>query len=439
MAVMAAERGFQVLVGYHNDSVFVKIKDGFYFYKDHAVCSEKRLEAQKKNGMILGVLDEEGLIYDEERYIRLRASKKLLDMIDYVFLWGGRQSKTIEKVSPIPNNKFVVGSPKFDYYFLNKKVLTFPKNRINVLVNTRFTYVHGYRRGGELDVLRDLGFFATKEDELDFLSFIEDDKKICYQFEKLIETMAFDGRFNLTVRPHPAEDIGYYQKYESLYEWVKVNNSDSLMEQLLANDVMVHDGCTTAIEARALGIPVMGLRPSGLTNPYNDYANNFSLNFESHKDLIAHLSNSKNLFDLCEGQPSVDYEASINIENWDGRSKAIDNILDLVDRAKLAEQKIIKNYFCSKFSIFEIKCFLSKKANSYKKIENILSIILPKKKMSALMSYQAIIDAKYPKVDIDVIKSEVAKISKMISFDDFSERFLVTSVSDYSFLIIKSD
>ena len=47
---------------------------------------------------------------------------------------------------------------------------------------------------------------------------------------------------------------------------ITVNYKDELYAQILSSDCVIHDACTTGIEAAAFGIPVLGLRPKLVVN-----------------------------------------------------------------------------------------------------------------------------------------------------------------------------
>src|SRR5690554_6483476 len=75
LGMLAANEGFQVVLGSHDSKAILRLRNGIYFYKDHAVVSKARLATSKLNGHKVFALDEEGLIYLSKRvYVSNRVS-----------------------------------------------------------------------------------------------------------------------------------------------------------------------------------------------------------------------------------------------------------------------------------------------------------------------------------------------------------------------------
>lgn len=340
LGINAAQKGYQVLLGFTDDPVFDHVKDGFYLYKDHAYCSIDRLTKQKSKNMFIGALDEEGLIYDEKTYATTRGAKELLDSVDAVFLWGENQFNLVQKISDKKDNKYIVGSPKFDLYKKLKRNIKNSNNKISILVNTRFVYSNGLKGEAELiEVLKNLGYIKNSADEQNIKIKIQDDIKIFNEFDFFINKISVNPLFDIVIRPHPAENLNFYKKYEKLSSNIKVDNESPMLKQILESDFIVHDGCTTAIEARALGVPVFGLRPDNLLNPYDAYANSYSFNFKSADSLLDFIisNDSQSWFDIM---PEIDELARKRISNWNGHKSAVDEIIQFLDTLPINKQDI---------------------------------------------------------------------------------------------------
>ncbi|MGY6563451.1 MAG: surface carbohydrate biosynthesis protein [Halomonadaceae bacterium] len=340
LSLRAAKRGYQSFIYYHNNEAVDDIGGGFYLYKDHACWNIPRFKNKKKRGMYLGAFDEEGFIYDEHVYARTRGSSYLLDNLDAVFMWGEAQRNTISRLTNRKDNKYISGAVKFDIYNLirrQRKYSSSPPRKI--LINTRFSHVNGIRKGGEGKLMKKLGFVSSEEEETSYLTFLASEKLIFNEFEKLIYFLASDNRFSLVIRPHPAEDVNIYKAYENLGCNVVVDNKAILASQLQECDILIHDGCTTAVEARAMGVPCLGLRPHGLKASYNDYANQFSHNFSSAEDVFNFLRKEHLTIEKIP-QPEVDSLASYKIHNWT-EVAAADRIIDVIDCFPLAKQNIV--------------------------------------------------------------------------------------------------
>ncbi len=63
------------------------------------------------------------------------------------------------------------------------------------------------------------------------------------------------------MRPHPSEDIGLYEAMLAFIPRASVTRSGSLYAWLLSASVIVHGGCTTAIEGYLCGTPIINFQP----------------------------------------------------------------------------------------------------------------------------------------------------------------------------------
>jgi hypothetical protein len=86
-------------------------------------------------------------------------------------------------------------------------------------------------------------------------------KAIFDDFKKLIPLLdqAFPG-FSLVVRPHPSENFQVYHDIASRCERVRVINEGNVVPWLMATKALIHNGCTTGLEAFAIGLPAIAYR-----------------------------------------------------------------------------------------------------------------------------------------------------------------------------------
>lgn len=355
MALVATEKGFQVLLGAQNDKIFKKTRNGIYYHKDHANWSEPLYRSAMERGMKTCALDVEGLIYQSpEIYIDNRANKWILENIDIVFAWGENQKKLIKAKSDNDDNIIVVGSPKFDVCELEKR--TYSEHKTNckarrILINTRFPNINEISPGMTINALKTMGIIETEEEIKEYKKSLNSDKLILGEFTKFIELIAKNRDVEITIRPHPAESDVFYKNIASNYTNVQVDRTSDLRTQILSHDCLIHDGCTTAIEARALGKPVFSLRPSNLNNAYSDYANKYSLNFESADQLYYYLlDNNISNYNM----PDVSHIALESIHNWEGLNNlATYKIVEEFNRLQISPQNIVRSYKYNTFSLRE--------------------------------------------------------------------------------------
>ncbi len=65
---------------------------------------------------------------------------------------------------------------------------------------------------------------------------------------------------NIVVRPHPTENQDTYRQIAARCSRVHVTNEGNVVPWLLATKAVVHNGCTTGLEAYVLGVPALSYR-----------------------------------------------------------------------------------------------------------------------------------------------------------------------------------
>jgi hypothetical protein len=89
-------------------------------------------------------------------------------------------------------------------------------------------------------------------------------------FQKLIP--ALEREFpacQIIVRPHPAESQHVYHQIALQCARVRVTNDGNVVPWLMAAKVLVHNGCTTGVEAYAVGVPAVSYR-ARINERYDD-------------------------------------------------------------------------------------------------------------------------------------------------------------------------
>jgi hypothetical protein len=80
-------------------------------------------------------------------------------------------------------------------------------------------------------------------------------------FKQLIPTLdqAFTNH-TIIVRPHPTENQQVYKDIAGDCQRVKVTNEGNVVPWLMATDVVIHNGCTTGVEAYMMNVPAVSYR-----------------------------------------------------------------------------------------------------------------------------------------------------------------------------------
>lgn len=319
VGLSAVARGLTATLVYHKDPFLFAAPPGLILHKDHGAGSRWDIPQLARNGHRIHALDEEGLIVtDEAVYANHRMHPAVLGVLDTAFTWGERHLARFQS-GAVPA-VLATGHPKIDVMRAAGRKMR--RDEGDILVNTRFPYaiMPPDRFERELGNLRVLGFLKSEADEARFRRTVAGDRRILAAFEELLGLLEA-AEMPTRLRPHPAEDREYYERLLHGWHHIRLDDSASLTESFRRARLVVHDGCTTAIEACAFGLPVLGLRPDGLEDPYPDFANRFSANVSGPAALLE-MVKSENAAAL-----TVDADARSFIANLSG-PLATDRILD---------------------------------------------------------------------------------------------------------------
>lgn len=410
LTLHAVKKGFQVIITEQNSPTARGIKNCIIFNKDHAAWSKVFFRDKNKRNILTCALDEEALIVgDQKTYINSRISKDILENIDSVFAWGNVHAQILKEYSSKPEKVYVTGNPKFDLTRFYRRKSRADEVVSRILVNTRFSYTNSNVGNVQDIILRseELGYVANNEQLLEFKNMINSDISIQNEFEAFIQLVGNDPNIEVTIRPHPVEDDAIYQEFSSKYDNLSVDRDSDLRQQIVDHDCVIHDGCTTAIESYAIGVPVYGLRPEGLVNPYDDFANQFSLNFTSAKILYAYLSGRKNKdLEFVVTDENIDD----HIANFSRNSlSSTENILLVINKLNSIPMKKFKP---SSWARLELKQRIYNFFLRHSLLSLIFKGFIPQK-FDKFMSGRASSDRKFPDYSAEHIRREIARIQNV--------------------------
>ena len=277
LALEAASRGFRVVVG-HKEHISKGLwsgllPPGIYFDKSLTRGKEKKLGKVLDNGCLLVSQDEEaGLLnYSYDKFISIRSTSETVSMAKSIFCWGKHEYKSWIKYSPNSSHKMhLTGSPRIDYwrqdfqrYF--ETHIDSIKKRFGefVLVSSNFTQANSYMTVNErIERAKRIGAICNKKDEETKRKSIEDRKKLFNYFIGLIDYVS--DRFEniqFLVRPHPAEKISGWKSNLPVKDNIKIVFEGGISPWVHASSAVLHNACTTGIEAYVAGIPTLAYIP----------------------------------------------------------------------------------------------------------------------------------------------------------------------------------
>ena len=288
LACFAARRGFSAIIGsrWEIDNRIASFPRSVYLSKSMTARGGKMLKIMRKIGHEVVAWDEEALVHlPPETFFSRRISPTGIKHVSHLFAWGQdnaelwRQYPSLSSDTPI----HITGNPRGDMLrpemrdFYAKEIRALRKIYGNfILINTNFNHVNAFyphqnlfmpvRKSGEEPRFGK----AAKGMSREFAEGLRAHKQALFNdFKNIIPSLskAFPD-WTLIVRPHPTENHEDYRKIAATCGRVSVTNEGSVVPWLLAAKVLVHNGCTTGVEAFAMGVPAITYRKS--VNEYYD-------------------------------------------------------------------------------------------------------------------------------------------------------------------------
>jgi surface carbohydrate biosynthesis protein len=289
LACVAAKRGLTSIIGPKREieNRIASIPRGIFLSKSLRIVKRKFFPISRLLGHEIVAWDEEALVHlPPETYFTRRLSPVGLEHVSHLFAWGEdnvelwRQYPQLSSGTPI----HVTGNPRVD--LLRPDMQAYYEREAGqirqayadfILINTNFNHVNAFYPAQNL-------FQPVKEpgDEAEFgqaargmtreyaLGFRDHKQVVFEDFQRLIPALdkSFPGH-TIVVRPHPTEKQEVYQKIAARCQRVKVTNEGNVVPWLMAARVLIHNGCTTGVEAYVMRVPAVSYR-STINDYYDD-------------------------------------------------------------------------------------------------------------------------------------------------------------------------
>jgi surface carbohydrate biosynthesis protein len=280
LACAAVERGFPVVIGsrayvHHQMAGFPR---GVYLAKSMRTMSDRMFDIIRKLGHHIVAWDEEGLVrFPDEFYYQRRLSARAVPRVDHFFAWGEDDARALRGFPGYHGCPIhVTGNPRIDLMrpeirgiFERETRAIAAEHGDFVLVNTNFSGLNHFHAGlSELTRNLPPADGAPVKDPF-MAGRAAFRSKILEHFKLLIPALREAlPEVRIVVRPHPSENHGLWRQIAAGLEDVVVVNRGNVYPWLMASRALVHNGCTTAVEAAILGTPAVAFQP--VTDPVFD-------------------------------------------------------------------------------------------------------------------------------------------------------------------------
>ncbi len=271
----AVEKGFEVLIGsrpYVNFAM-TKLRPGIFVAKSMRRRSALMLNIIKNLGHRIVAWDEESLVrFQSKEYNHWRFSNETFAPIEHLFAWGKDDARMFKGYEGLGRTAVhITGNPRMD--LLREEFRSVFDREVNeikekygsfVLINTNFSFVNSYVSDLNLLIGGDRGAQSVVSRTGEGMStefargmFVHQ-QQIAASFASLISKIGFEKRdIKFILRPHPSENHSFWREVVSELPNVEMIHEGNVVPWILASTCLLHNGCTTAVEAAVLGKPAI--------------------------------------------------------------------------------------------------------------------------------------------------------------------------------------
>ena len=301
LACVAARRGIPSVIGSRLEIDFriASFPRSIYLSKSMTARSIKMFKIMHKLGHQIAVWDEEALVHMQpETYFTRRLSSEAIKYVSLLFAWGRENAelwRRYQHLSPdIPihitgNPRGDVLRPKLHPYFASEAEKLRESYGEYILINTNFSSVNAFVpslnlflpvKSSDETPKFGRGAIGMSRDYAEGLrnfkqAVFEDIKAIIPALEKAFPDLT------IVVRPHPTENPQAYHDIAARCTRVRVTNEGNVIPWLMAAKALVHNSCTTGVEAYIMRVPAATYMAS--RDEYYDYGYYRLPNMLSHQ------------------------------------------------------------------------------------------------------------------------------------------------------------
>mgnify|MGYP001213850529 CR=1 FL=1 len=288
LSTFLADKGFDIIFGSYDEVYHLVLKNKFsvVFMNncDNKTIHNNILNNQINKDSLFIVLENEGFVSPNSDLIINRLHPPFLKKINFYFAWGKKTyDKLLEKKLLNKDQILITGHPMFEESKINLYKAELDTSRYNdfILINTNFGLINEAVKGQYSHIYNKE---RVKHEKFLLKSFIELTKKLSLTFDNL----------NFIVRPHPSESDFIYEREFNDYKNIKVIHEGRVIDWIHNAKFVIHNSCTTALEAKLHGVPIISYMPIKNKNFDINMSNNLGYICSNSNDVIDIIKNKKN-------------------------------------------------------------------------------------------------------------------------------------------------
>lgn len=434
LGILAASKGHHVMIS--NLSNFIRsmklglLEPGIFHTKSLTPADDKIFRHQKiiENNFQLTSLDEEGGLVDfnYEKFAVTRYSNRTIEQSSAVFGWGSKDVDTLKKIYPKHSSKIhKTGSPRADlwksffysYWGVPKKLPQKPF----ILVSSNLGIFNNKKRISQLiEWFKKAGYYQRDPELMKrHLNWMVDEGKMMLHYIDAIKILAKNNNlFEIVLRPHPVEGSELWKVLLEDTPNVHVINEGPITPWVNSSFAVLHNGCTTSIEASISGKPVITFIP--FEQVYNrGMANELGHLVKNENELLLKVN------ELFQESRSIDFKNKEQDVNLKLNEKVF------IDDSELAVEKII--------NVWEsLESEKLQKSNNIKKLKLFLYLInirdKIKKKLLKLNNKNIENNQKFPPLNKKEIHNS---FNKLVNIFNIKQKIKYEILSDHTIVIFR--
>tara|TARA_Y100000389_G_C17451510_1_gene515138 strand:- start:332 stop:1723 length:1392 start_codon:yes stop_codon:yes gene_type:complete len=370
LAYKASLEGWTVVLGpkYDVDKLAEYLPRGVYLGIGFHKSSAKISEILKRKRHIIFLQDEEGLVRLKNIfYKQYRVYSNIIKFADYILCWGKNHKNVMRSALNKFTNIKSIGNSRIDILqsftkiFFSKNIKDI-KNKHGdfVLINGNFGSAnHAMGQEYLLNELESRGWFNNPMKKEYQLKRIEFQKKILNKMLDMSIAIAKTGT-KVIVRPHPSENIEFWKKYTKNFKNIKIIRSGNAIDWMVSAKLIIHNGCTTAVEGLLLGKTIISYRPYKDGKVESLLPNAISNCLKTEKDVITFIKNFKEnknkKYKLNQAKKKY---IDNHIQNFKSGKDSSDKIIDIMNKFSFKNETsqfdLIKGNIILEMNLFKLK------------------------------------------------------------------------------------
>ncbi|QIG79541.1 surface carbohydrate biosynthesis protein [Stakelama tenebrarum] len=303
LAIKLVDRGFRVVLGsnsYVNYRAFYA-RNGVYFSPLLVPAVERRFHALRARGHRIIAWDEEGLVYpDPDWYFANRVSGASARLADALIGWGRIPADDLAAtlpedappIHPLGNGRIDLLRPPYRALYDAEGAQLRKRFGRYVLVNTNFDMVnHADGPGGFRRRMLESGRISGPRDEAKFADWAVFRQAMYDAFLEGIPRL-HDALSDvaLVLRPHPSESPEPYRALAARLPRLMVEPPKGpVLPWIVGAEAIVHNSCTTAVEAFLLDVPSVAYQPDDVAAAMDSPLPNLLSRVGADWDAVANL------------------------------------------------------------------------------------------------------------------------------------------------------